>query len=169
MEEKYPGYIWNINEREVEFEPTESMEVTIETHDPELTTRDKKVRLYLISIVYLIKILFIQLCIFVSKIFRSDVDRLSRQSTIGDDIDRYPPRAFLEVKSSTFASSTVVLKGLKNCLFTVTSPHHQLHPAVLQHGNAMCMVLLKHAPCAYNLFRASLYYYTTNVDATGMS
>ena len=53
MKEEYPDYIWNINERKVEFESTEAIEVTIETHDPELITRDKKVRLYLISIVYL--------------------------------------------------------------------------------------------------------------------
>ena len=75
------------------------------------------------------------------------MDRLSRQSAIGDDIDRYPPRAFLEVKSPTFTSSSVVLKGLKNGDFTVTSPSQpKLRPAVQRQGNISGMVALNCAP-----------------------
>lgn len=43
MEEKYPGYVWDIDEREVEFEPAEAMEVIIQTPDPELVIRKTKV------------------------------------------------------------------------------------------------------------------------------
>ena len=43
MEEKYPGYVWDIDEREVEFEPTEAMEIILQTHDPELVIRKGKV------------------------------------------------------------------------------------------------------------------------------
>ena len=87
------------------------------------------------------------MCIFVSKISRQEVDRLSRQPAIGDDMNRYPPRAFLEVKSPTFTSSSVVLKGLKNCCFTVTSPlHPNVCPAVQQQGKLRVWhYILKHA------------------------
>ena len=43
MEDKYPGYVWDIDEREVEFEPTEAMEVVIQTPEPELIIRKAKV------------------------------------------------------------------------------------------------------------------------------
>jgi len=43
MEEKYPGYVWDIDEREVEFEPTEATEVIIQSPDPELLIRKEKV------------------------------------------------------------------------------------------------------------------------------
>ena len=43
MKEKYPGYVWEIHEREVEFEPTEAMEAIIQSPDPELVIRKKKV------------------------------------------------------------------------------------------------------------------------------
>ena len=63
---------------------------------------------------------------FVLKISRREVDRLSRQTAIGSCIDRYPPRSFLEVKSSTFTESSVELEGLKSCCFTLKPPSRQL-------------------------------------------
>ena len=53
MRKEYPDYVWKINERQVEFEPADAMEVIIQTPDPELFTREKKVRQHLVSIVHI--------------------------------------------------------------------------------------------------------------------
>ena len=72
---------------------------------------------------------------FVFKISRREVDHLSRQIAIGSYIDRYPPRSFLEVKSSTFTESSVELEGLKSCCFTLKPPSRQLQ-------GIMCVYML---------------------------
>ena len=68
---------------------------------------------------------------------RMEVDRLNRNPAIGDDIDRYPPRVFLVGKSLTLTRFCVVLKGLKGCQFTFTSPPFQPVTEVQSQGNVI--------------------------------